>query len=422
MAFTTWSGINKNQQVSLSPDKLRIAANSTTQVGGVVSTTGKTSGKWYYEVTIKATSAAALSGALKIGVATSAWDFNSDLGAAASGWSISGHNFSSGAIRHNGSVDYLGSGWQTGDIIGVLLNLDTGDLTFFKNGEKQGAGAAFIDVAGEVFAAVSTQTSEIQCDVNFGVGAFAYEPPAGYAAWNEDAAPSGMLMQRVNGMQKLLRGANKSAMVYFDGYVWKTLPPGATGQILAIDNNNNLVWVDAPEGTGGEALDKLATIDQTGKIELATQAEVDSGLDDVRAVTPKTLQGKLDDLVDQLTGGDGHTAIIASENLLAGDFVSIWSDGGVAKVRKANATTNTRPAHGFVKANVIAGNEALIYESGENALCEGLQAGLRHYLSTTAGKLTHVPPSTQGNVIQYVGIPHASSKIHFNPERPIEII
>ena len=65
--------------------------------------------------------------------------------------------------------------------------------------------------------------------------------------------------------------------------------------------------------------------------------------------------------------GIGATEIVlpASEALAAGDVVNTWSDAGVRKARKADASALDKEAHGFVTAGVTANGEAHVILSGE---------------------------------------------------------
>jgi hypothetical protein len=68
------------------------------------------------------------------------------------GWFISAHN---GALYGNGKKhDHRAGSYEQGDRVGVLLDLDTGSLLFFKNGAQHGPGYPAGSVTGPVVAAV----------------------------------------------------------------------------------------------------------------------------------------------------------------------------------------------------------------------------------------------------------------------------
>lgn len=109
--------------------------------------------------------------------------------------------------------------------------------------------------------------------------------------------------------------------------------------------------------------------------------------------------------------------ITASENLAAGDFVNIWDSTG-AKVRKADATTVGKEAHGFVIEAVTAPAAATVYFEGSNAFVTGQTPGTV-FLSTTAGLSTSTAPSASGNAVQRIGMATSATNINFQSQTPI---
>lgn len=80
---------------------------------------------------------------------------------------------------------------------------------------------------------------------------------------------------------------------------------------------------------------------------------------------------------------------VAFENLSAGAFVYIKSDGTVAN---ASAATGGVVACGFVLTAYSTGATALVYLEGRNTSLSGLTVGARYYLSdTTPGGATATP-------------------------------
>lgn len=118
------------------------------------------------------------------------------------------------------------------------------------------------------------------------------------------------------------------------------------------------------------------------------------------------------------TGIGADTAVVvASEALAAGDLVNIWNSTG-AKVRKADATTAGKEAHGFVKASVLSAGNATVYFEGSNPGVSGLTPGVQ-YLTTTAGTSSATPPSGSGNVVQRVGFAPSATVLNFDSGTPI---
>lgn len=126
--------------------------------------------------------------------------------------------------------------------------------------------------------------------------------------------------------------------------------------------------------------------------------------------------GKLDESVLPAGVGVNTVSATASENLSANDLVNIHAGG----VRKADATTEGKEAHGFVKSSVSSAAAATIYLPGDTITgLTGLTQGARYFLSTTAGLTTDTAPSATGNVAQMIGIANSTTSIIFEPEEPI---
>jgi hypothetical protein len=140
------------------------------------------------------------------------------------------------------------------------------------------------------------------------------------------------------------------------------------------------------------------------------------------AIIAADSSGKID--VSFLPTGVGAEVVVApaSENLVAGNFVNIFDNGGVANIRKADATTNAKQAHGFVISNVTApANATVFFESNTNTAVSGLTVGSDYYLATTAGTITTTPPSSAGNVVQFIGRAQTATAINFINSEPIEV-
>ena len=117
-------------------------------------------------------------------------------------------------------------------------------------------------------------------------------------------------------------------------------------------------------------------------------------------------------------GADTYT-ITASETLAAGDWVNVWNDSG-AKVRKADATTAGKEAHGFVMSAVTSGNPATVYFEGTNTQVTGQTPG-PVYLQTTAGAGGATIPSASGNVVQQIGVAVSATAVNFERSAPVTL-
>lgn len=153
---------------------------------------------------------------------------------------------------------------------------------------------------------------------------------------------------------------------------------------------------------------------------LAEADAVDSseGAGDAGKIIKLNEDGELDDTMLPSSVGAETTVAPASEALAANDVVNIWDDSGTRKVRKADASDATKPAHGYVKASVEQGANATVYTDGFLP-GTGLTIGSTYFLSETAGQVTTTPPTTTGTVWQEIGDAISATAIKFDPEKPI---
>lgn len=155
------------------------------------------------------------------------------------------------------------------------------------------------------------------------------------------------------------------------------------------------------------------------RIKRITAITVSTGAPDAGKIPALDAAGRWDQSMMPVGVGADVNVREASENLNGGDFVSYWDDAGTPKVRKADATAQGKEADGFVKDAVTAGQNASVYNEGTNDALSGLVVGERYFLSTTAGTATTTPPSTVGNVVQYLGKATSSSELVFEADDAI---
>lgn len=128
--------------------------------------------------------------------------------------------------------------------------------------------------------------------------------------------------------------------------------------------------------------------------------------------------GRLDATMMPTGIGAETSSLEAFGNLAAGDLVNVFSDGGVMKVRLADASSAVAPANGFVLSAFTTGQTALVYWGGLNSAITGATAG-PNYLSTTPGKITTVAPSASGNIVQRIGWAITATNMFFTPREHI---
>jgi hypothetical protein len=159
------------------------------------------------------------------------------------------------------------------------------------------------------------------------------------------------------------------------------------------------------------ALNDLGVLDTT----IINSKTTSAGAGDSGKVPALDGSGKLD-LSFMPTGiGADTVALPTSESLAAGDLVNIWNNASAANVRKADATTAGKEAHGFVLAAFIHPTTATVYFESNNTSKSGLTPG-KQFLSTTAGGCSATAPSGSGNVVQVVGFATSATSMNFQSE------
>jgi hypothetical protein len=144
--------------------------------GSVFGTIGVSSGKWYFESTSSSDAMSGISGTLNGGAFP---------GAPANAYTWDAKNAQK--ISNSSSASY-GSAASNGDIIGTAFDLDTGSITFYKNGVSQGEAYTFTP-SGTYFPVFRNGDPAGtppggNISVNFGQRPFAYTPPTGFKSLN----------------------------------------------------------------------------------------------------------------------------------------------------------------------------------------------------------------------------------------------
>jgi hypothetical protein len=175
---------------------------------------------------------------------------------------------------------------------------------------------------------------------------------------------------------------------------------------------------DAPTWTVYAALTRSTTkVDITG-IEggqdyYAAVTYIVSGIRGSRLVLGPVTATSID--VSGAIDGAASAALTASEAIAAGDFVNIYSSSG-AKVRKANATDDTKPVNAFAQSAIASGAAGSVRGAGGKiSVLSGLTPGATYYLATTGGAITTTPPSGSGNLVQEIGVAVSATELLFNP-------
>ena len=173
-------------------------STSTSTTSFSTATIGLSTGKWYFEGTVRA-----VMGEEGIGVSPIVSTADDDYpGKATDSVSYKGNN---GNVRKSNSNAAYGNAYVNNNVIGVLLNLDDNEIKFYLNGTVQNSGTAVALTAaastpnGVYFPMVGDGSTDSVgvWEVNFGAGSFTALSSAvadgnGFGAF-EYAPPSGFL-------------------------------------------------------------------------------------------------------------------------------------------------------------------------------------------------------------------------------------
>lgn len=149
----------------------------------------------------------------------------------------------------------------------------------------------------------------------------------------------------------------------------------------------------------------------------ATALQVSTGVGDANKIVATNAGGTLDETLMPPSVTLQVKAIPASEDLAAGQLVNLWDDTGTIKARLADAS-NSRPAHGYVKAGALTGANAMVYLEGVNDQLSGLSPG--DVWLDDAGAVTQTAPASgSGGISQLVGTALSATELDFEKEQPI---
>ncbi len=167
---TTLDPAKNSTYITLSGGNLTGTDNSSATQGSMcLSVIGKTvggSGTVHCEFTFTSTSANVKFGLSKSTTSLNAQPQNNDVDS----WSLKPDGF---WINNNSFTSYT-TGMTVGDVIGMDLNLATGEVAFSKNGT--GLGTAFTLAAATYYVSIGFYLFTSSITVNFGASAFTSNP------------------------------------------------------------------------------------------------------------------------------------------------------------------------------------------------------------------------------------------------------
>ena len=206
--YCTWNPLDqKNATLTKGNLDCSLPAHASNYTRGTISVT---SGKWYWEVTLNS----GVHGMIGI----------SDQHYVNGGTQISYahgvlHYYVSngsiyGDVGRSGTYSSYGSGLAAGDILGVALDMDNGNVVFYKNGTAEGGNANSSTLVGlTISPCLGEGGGAMTTSTNFGQKSFSYTPPAGYSPLATSFLPESTIKRGDEAMDAALwtgNGANQT--------------------------------------------------------------------------------------------------------------------------------------------------------------------------------------------------------------------
>ena len=175
----TWNPNDKGEGVKLDENNLQA---TITNIYKVRANTGRITGRWYWEITIKK-----ISGTDRY-IILDVDDKDSSL---SNWWTTRGYHARLGNKVLNSDITQYGEPFYVKDTIGIALDLDIGTIEFFKNGISQGiAFSDLLEIKKELYPSISVSATGVSCiiEANFGAIPFKYPIPEDFLPYDIDNA------------------------------------------------------------------------------------------------------------------------------------------------------------------------------------------------------------------------------------------
>ena len=285
-----------------------ITNNNNAGVNGTISVT---SGKWYWEITNSSASQLAdIYGIWQTDTATGGVRPGAGgyPGQTANSWGYYGN----GNFYNNASGTAYGATFSNGDVIGVALNLDDGELTFYKNGVSQ--GVAVTGLSGR-FAPCGTSgltsypsTGSVY---NFGVKPFTYTAPSGYKCLVSTNLPRPALPDPTEAFDAVLdTGANINA----------------TAQ-AALGGKTDIFWIKDRANANQHQINDFFRGTSFDRVYTSPTAAANTAY---ATPTGNSIAYCWDAGASNTTNDDGDTSVTIRANPAAGISILTWTGDGTA--------------------------------------------------------------------------------------------
>lgn len=182
VVYATWNPADKYASLALGNGNLTVTASEGGVWRSVRADKSKSSGKWYWEITLPNGTGNVAAGISDANVLVSGYPGTSNQ----AGWIVNSTGVFHGGVTNTGAVGPIVAG--AGDVLSFALDLDNRRLFVARNGVWQGAGdpvtgsSPAAGLPAGAFFPMLTALGPGSATANFGQSAFQHPVPSGYGA------------------------------------------------------------------------------------------------------------------------------------------------------------------------------------------------------------------------------------------------
>jgi len=288
--------------------------------------------------------------------------------------------FNTGDKRVDGTTSAYGASYTSGDVIGVAVDVDNNQITFYKNNVSQGAISYTFSSKPTLFTFVRREAStDASYSFNFGQRGFLYTPPSGFVALNTFNLPTPTI-----GATASTQAINYTGATTYSG-------DSTSNRVITTGGGSQFVWIKRRNSTTNHILfDVLRGAGDTLYSNLTSAAVANGGFYVQQFGTTGFTLG---------TGGD------AADNITGGTYVAWnWNAGGTTVTNTAGSISAQ------VRANPTAGFSIVTYTgTGTNAT---VGHGLGVAPSWVIVKVRNASGESWG--MYHVGLTSAANAVYLN--------
>lgn len=246
-SYCTWNPLDQvNATLTNGNLDCSLPANASNYTRGTISVT---SGKWFWEVTLNS----GVHG--MIGISQQDYPAALSYTQGVLFYYVSNGNIY-GNVGRSGTYSSYGNGLSAGDVLGIALDMDNGNVKFYKNGTAEGGnansstlrGLTISPCLGEGGGAMTTST-------NFGQRSFSQTPPTGYSPLATSFLPEPTIKRGDEAMAAVVYSGNNSnnkiKLKFAPDILWlKSTTSSTYGAIASVVEGAN--YFNPPNDTGAQ--------------------------------------------------------------------------------------------------------------------------------------------------------------------------